>query len=231
MIKSALTAKPAQRLRRIIVHLGSPIVPEIWWAEANYKSMKKHATADNDSVNLANLLKLRLLVARFGEMDRARWWNTRGVLGRFGEMALVRGFPKTQALARARIVFAVAARRCQDVFDPPHAMTLWKLPVEIEDRFEANWSDWAENSAEWSSFLTTLEDSQSDDLLGEARRLELATDEMIEQSRQLRRSAENRAVPIPGEQALSDRVVALLALGFFRGEPGSPAVPYARLGG
>ena len=189
------------------------------------------STGDDNPVNFALLLKLRLLVARFGEMDRARWWNTRGVLGRLGEMALKRGFPKTHSLVQARVVFAVAASRCQNLFDPPDAITLWKLPVEIEDRFEANWPHWAENSAEWTSFLCKLEDSKNDDLLEEARRLELATDEVIEQARQLRRSAENRAVPIPGEHALSNRVLTLLALGFFRGEPGSPAVPYARSGG
>jgi hypothetical protein len=69
-------------------------------------------------IDLEHLLKLRLLVARFGEMDQSRWWNTRGVLGPFGEMALKRGFPKTRSFARARLVFGVAAHRCRDVFDP-----------------------------------------------------------------------------------------------------------------
>ena len=30
------------------------------------------------------LLKLRLVVARHGEMDMARWWNTQGMLGLIG---------------------------------------------------------------------------------------------------------------------------------------------------
>ena len=33
------------------------------------------------SVDLDRLLKLRLIVARFGEMDIAKWWNTKGQLG------------------------------------------------------------------------------------------------------------------------------------------------------
>jgi hypothetical protein len=37
------------------------------------------------------LLKLRLVVARFGEMDLAKWWNTKGRLARFGAVALQRG--------------------------------------------------------------------------------------------------------------------------------------------
>jgi hypothetical protein len=35
-------------------------------------------------IDLNRLLKLRVLVARFGEMDLARWWNTKGRLGKFG---------------------------------------------------------------------------------------------------------------------------------------------------
>ena len=90
-------------------------------------------------MNLDRLLKLRLLVARFGEMDSARWWNTRGVLGRLGETALKRGFAQTHFFVQARLVFAVAANRCRAIFDPPRAMTLWNLPAEIEDRFDSQW--------------------------------------------------------------------------------------------
>jgi hypothetical protein len=31
--------------------------------------------------DLDQLLKLRVIVARFGEMDVAGWWNTKGQLG------------------------------------------------------------------------------------------------------------------------------------------------------
>ncbi|MGO9464876.1 MAG: BrxE family protein [Isosphaeraceae bacterium] len=62
---------------------------------------------------------MRLLVARFGEMDQARWWNTRGALGRLGEMALRRGFSKTHVFGQARLVFAVAPHRCRNVCHPP----------------------------------------------------------------------------------------------------------------
>jgi hypothetical protein len=46
-------------------------------------------------VDLERLLKLRLVIARIGEMDRAQWWNTRGQLGPLGAMALSRGLPRT----------------------------------------------------------------------------------------------------------------------------------------
>ena len=42
-------------------------------------------------IDLDRLLKLRLVVARDGEMDMAGWWNTNGMLGRYGAIALGRG--------------------------------------------------------------------------------------------------------------------------------------------
>jgi hypothetical protein len=77
------------------------------------------------AVDLEKLLKLRLVVARFGEMDKARWWNTRGQLGRLGTTAVRRGFPRTHHFAQARAVFAVAAHRCREVFDADGVVTLW----------------------------------------------------------------------------------------------------------
>lgn len=69
-------------------------------------------------IDLDRLLKLRLLVARFGEMDLAKWWNAKGQLGRLGAATLRRGFPRTHRFAQARSVFAVAAHRCAEVFAP-----------------------------------------------------------------------------------------------------------------
>src|SRR6187431_3416885 len=92
--------------------------------------------------DLNRLLKLRLVVARFGEMDIAKWWNTRGQLGRLGAAATRRGFPRTHYFAQARSVFAVAAHRCAEVFDPPKSVTLWQLSEEIEEEFESHWETW-----------------------------------------------------------------------------------------
>jgi hypothetical protein len=75
-------------------------------------------------IDFDRLLKLRLVVARVGEMDLAKWWNTRGQLGRLGTSAVRRGFPRTHYFAQARSVFAVAAHRCREVFDPPSSVTL-----------------------------------------------------------------------------------------------------------
>jgi hypothetical protein len=181
-------------------------------------------------IDFAHLLRVRLFVARFGEMDLSQWWNTRGVLGQIGEKALSRGFPKTHFFAQARIVFAVAAERCRDIFDPPQAVTLWNLNAETEDRFDSEWSRWIGQSSDWVSFFAELSTLKSDDLLEEAKRLRIADDSLILEAKQLRRTAENRAVPIPVQAGLNTRAITLLGLGFFRGERSSPAIPYMKLG-
>jgi len=116
------------------------------------------------TLNLDRLLKLRLIVARFGEMDLARWWNTRGQLGRLGAAAIRRGFPRTHYFAQARSVFAVAAYRCQEIFDPPNSVTLWRLPETIEEEFEARWEHWLDHANEWIPFFQRLESLQECDL-------------------------------------------------------------------
>jgi hypothetical protein len=179
-------------------------------------------------LDLDRLLKLRLVVARFGEMDLAKWWNTKGQLGRLGALALRRGFPRTHRFAQARSVFAVAAHRCAEVFDPPGCVTLWRLPEAVEEAFDARWEHWLDNAGAWTNFFEKLESLSGSDLAELLRAFELVEERDIEAYRKLRRSAEGRAVPLPGVFSGTDADVALLALGFARGEPSTLAVPYAR---
>ena len=70
---------------------------------------------DTREVDLDHLLKLRLVVARVGEMDLAKWWNTKGQLGPYGAAAVRRGFPApTTSLRRARSLPSrrIDATRC-----------------------------------------------------------------------------------------------------------------------
>jgi hypothetical protein len=180
-------------------------------------------------INLDRLLKLRLIVARVGEMDIAKWWNTRGQLGRLGAAALRRGFPRTHYFAQARCVFAVAAHRCKEVFDPPGCVTLWRLPEAIEEEFEMRWEYWLDNSADWQYFFQKLADISSADLFANLQALELVNEQAVEALVRFRRSAEGRAVSIPGLFNATDGDVTQLALGFSRGEVGGLAVPYQRL--
>ncbi len=179
-------------------------------------------------VDLDLLLKLRLTVARFGEMDLAKWWNTKGQLGRVGAMALRRGFPRTHHFAQARSVFAVAAHRCSEVFDPPGCVTLWRLPEAAEEAFDARWEYWLDNAGEWTTFFEKLASLTGTDLVEVLKALELVNERDLEAYTKLRRTAEGRAVPMPGVYSGSTADTVLLALGFARGEPSALAVPYAQ---
>jgi hypothetical protein len=110
------------------------------------------------------LFRLRLVVARFGEMDVAKWWNTHGQLGRLGSLAVRRGFPRTHYFAQARSVFAVAAQRCREVFDPPQSVTLWQLPEAVEEEFNVHWERWLDHADEWRPFFLELEALKETDL-------------------------------------------------------------------
>ncbi len=181
-----------------------------------------------ETLDLERLFKLRAVVGRFGEMDLAKWWNTKGQLGRLGAAALRRGFPRTHRFAQARSVFAVAAHRCTEVFEPPGCVTLWRLPESVEEAFDARWEHWLDNASEWTSFFEKLDALAGADLVALLRSFELVEATEVEAYARLKRSAEGRAVPLPGIFSGTDADVALLALGFARGEPSALAVPYAR---
>ena len=149
------------------------------------------------SLDLDRLLKLRLLIARYGEMDLAKWWNTKGQLGRLGALALRRGFPRTHRFAQARSVFAVAAHRCAEIFDPPGCATLWRLPEAIEEEFDARWEHWLDNADKWSPIFEQLESLQGNDLPAVLRSFDVITERDLANFATLRRSAEGRAVPLP----------------------------------
>ena len=181
------------------------------------------------TIDFKRLFKLRLVVARHGEMDAARWWNTQGVLGPRGVSVLKRGFPKTHPFAQARIVFEVARSRCHELFDPPGCMTLWSLPAAVEEQFQEQWQRWLDQPEAWMPMFQALENQSGVGLLEALAEFDLITAEQREAVGKLRRAAENRAVPISGTYLPNDDILTLLAAGFSRGEPGNPAIPYARL--
>lgn len=188
----------------------------------------------SSDIDFDKLLRLRLAVARYGEMDAARWWNTgdavrrTALLGRAGSVLMSRGFPRTHRFAQARLVFEVARARCVEMFDPPGCVTLWNLPPAIEDQFDARWAQWLEDREAWTGFFASIE-SPPTDLLDTLSKLGLANDADLEAGSKLRRSAEGRAVPLPGVHVVTNSLITQLAVGFSRGEPGKLAVPYARL--
>jgi len=183
------------------------------------------------TIDFDRLLKLRLIVARHGEMDGARWWNTNGVLGPKGSLLMSRGFPKTHHFAQARLVFEVARTRCAERFTAVSGcITLWRLPTNVEDEFDSRWADWLDNGDSWAEFFDELK-VQAGDLLTALRARDLLDLDHDAQVSRMRRSAEGRSVPISSIRLIDDDTVTLLAAGFSRGKVGKPAIPYARVDG
>jgi hypothetical protein len=104
------------------------------------------------------------------------------------------------------------------------------LPENIEEEFDARWEHWLDNASEWTPLFQRLEMVQGTDLIAALRLFDVIGERDADSFSKLRRSAEGRAVPLPGIFSGTDEDIALLALGFARCEPGALAVPYARRG-
>jgi hypothetical protein len=181
------------------------------------------------TLSLDRLFQLRLVVARQGEMDAARWWGTGGVLGRHGSIVLSRGFPRTQGFVQARVAFAVARARCAELLDAPRVMTLWNLPTSVEDRFEAAWHTWLEEPERWQDAFQSVLEPASGGILDRLRRFHLLTPNTAALVANLQASPDSRAVPVPGEYEPNDEILTALAAAFAVAEPGRLAVPFAHL--
>lgn len=178
-------------------------------------------------IDLDWLLRVRTVVARCGEMDAQRWWNTEGQLGPYGAKVLKRGFPRTHYFAQARSTFAVAAHRCAEVFDPPDAVTFWRLPDEVEEAFDAKWEGWLDAAESWSPFFELVATLKDFDVAKVLKGFSLVEDAEVEVAARLKVADGGKGVLVPGPFELGRRAVALLALGFGRGAQGDLLVPYS----
>ena len=141
------------------------------------------------------------------------------------------GSARTHHFAQARLVFEVARARSAERFTAvPGCITLWELPANVEDEFDARWAEWLEDGASWSEFFEGLQ-RQDSDLLAALRGQDLLGSDHADQVSRMRRSAEGRSVPIAGIRHVDDDTLTLLAAGFSRGEVTKPAIPYARVEG
>ncbi|MCA9173119.1 MAG: BrxE family protein [Planctomycetales bacterium] len=179
-------------------------------------------------IDVKRIAALRMAVARQGEMDRSKWWNTKGLLSRVGELAISRGFPKSHVFARARAAFAVASSRSEEVFNPPDSYTLWRLPVEIEDQIEDAWSGWLESPDEWKDLLERIDAAGSNDLVAVLTTLELVSERTVNRTKGLRRADDLKSVPLKmnGESVIE--AIEVLAVAHGSSEPGKLAVPFIR---
>ena len=178
-------------------------------------------------VDLEHLLKLRVVVARIGEMDLAKWWNTNGQLGRYGDAAVRRGLPRTHYFAQARSVAAVAAHRCDEVFSLTNSVTLWRLPADVEERYEARWEHWLDNAADWTPFFNEVAALKTPDLEAALGSFNLVSEASLSAIRDLPVGPGGRSLPLPNPYAGTRADLEILALGFSRGTVGALAVPYA----
>lgn len=178
-------------------------------------------------MDLDRLLKLRLVVARVGELGLAGWWGTKDVLGTMGAMAYRRGFPRSHNWAQAKVVFEVARARCQERFPDATAITLWSLPASVEEQFEHAWGQWVSDTATWPPFFDRLKEWQSSSLVEALKAFELWSKDMELAMTQAAPSGVSHSMgSIPG---LNRAAVDLLAVGFAFGQPGEPMIPFLRL--
>jgi len=177
---------------------------------------------------LNHILKLRIAVGRHGEMDRAEWWNTRGIMGSKGGVVLERGFPRTHPLVQARIAFSVAEDRCKSVFTASDTATLWSLPAELEDQFDSNWSQWLSQGDRWGNFLEEVNDATEEGLTRGLMSLGLIEQVHADQASEARR--EGASVQIPSDvNDIDEDVASTLAASFALGDTNDLVVPFITL--
>lgn len=180
-----------------------------------------------EAIELDWLLKIRLVVARRGEADCSGWWNTRGQLSRLGASALSRGFPRTHHFAQARSVFAAAANRCSEVFAQPRAITLWWLGEDVEEAFDLQWEHWLDHAADWKPFFEQLAQTTGAALEDTLAGFGLVDAAEVSRANALNLDSSGKSLRVSDAFDGGRSDVALLALGFARGAPGHPVVPYA----
>jgi hypothetical protein len=174
------------------------------------------------------LLKIRTVVARVGEMDLARWWNSNGQLGPQGASVLRRGLPRTHYFAQARSVCMVAAARCAQIFDPPGSVTLWRLTDPLEERLETLWEGWLDDAKSWRPFFERVAAIKATDLSACLSEIGLVTADDVAATRTLKKPTDGRSMQMLGLFDGSRHAVVMLALSFGYGSPGNLVVPYAR---
>lgn len=179
-------------------------------------------------IDFERLLRLRLLVARYGEMDLMRWWNTKGQLGPTGTIALRRGFPRTHRFAAAGSVFAVARHRCAELLNRPKSITLWSLPSAIEEDLDACWEWWCDHASDWEAYFVGLEKPSALDLLEALVDRDLVTPKQVAAVQRLTSFSKGHAVEFPKTFRPNNAGIAMLAAAFALGKQGALTVPYAR---
>jgi hypothetical protein len=144
------------------------------------------------------LLRVRVVVARCGEMDAQKWWNTDGQLGPYGARVLKRGLPRTYHFAQARSTSTVAAHRCAEVFAPTDAVTFWRLPDDVEEEFDALWERWLDAAESWAKFFDSVAALKDFDVANVLKGFSLVDEAEVDASARLKVADGAREVLVPG---------------------------------
>lgn len=180
------------------------------------------------NIDYPTLLKLRLFVGRYGEMDMAKWWNTQGMLGPYGARVLSRGIPRTHSFAQARVVFVVAKNRCDQIFFEKECYTLWRLPAEIEDQFEDTWQDFLEQDG-WQDMFQKLEqigkDTALEDLLTSNELIDIG---QMQEMKSLKITNGQPSFSLGPVETFSTETLKRLAAGFTHSTPAHLVIPYVQ---
>jgi hypothetical protein len=184
-----------------------------------------HTTTIKD-VDLEWLFKLRVVIARCGEMDLARWWNSNKQLGSAGASVLKRGFPRTHHFAQARCVTALAEQRCAQLLGHDRVFTLWRLPDAVEDGVEGHWDAWIDQASGWQLFFESVGALTDRDPSKVLHAFGLVTADEANAGASLKPNGKERGVSVAESFSGSRREIALLALGFAAGAVNDPVVPY-----
>lgn len=172
------------------------------------------------------LFKLRVVIARCGEMDLGRWWNSGKQLAAAGASVLSRGLPRTHYFAQARCVTAIAEQRCIQLLGNDRAITLWRLPASIEEGIERCWEGWIDDAAAWTEFFTSVAALSEGDAANALKSLGLVDAAELKAAAGLKRSGDERGIAVAKSFSGSRRELALLALGFGASGVNDPVVPF-----
>jgi hypothetical protein len=108
-------------------------------------------------------------------------------------------------------------------------VTLWRLPEDIEDTFDANWEGWLEDAPSWNSFFDQVAAIASPDPTAALRHFDLVAANEIAFMEEMKTAADGRAISVPGLFPSGRGVLQQLALGFSKASRGSLVVPFARV--
>jgi hypothetical protein len=124
-------------------------------------------------------------------------------------------------------VFAVAAYRCAKIYDPPDAVTLWRLTDDVEEAFDAQWEGWLDVAEDWKSFFESVEALRDFDVVSALKSFSLVGDAEVGAAAKLKAADVAKGILIPGPFDLGRDSIALLALGFGCCARGELIVPYS----